>query len=147
MSCTHKVLCGHVNICLQPCACLLHLLFPLELVNSWSGIRKEVSCSQIRLFALFFFFQNSMGVELGTHINLQRSLLVTNAEATQTCRAGVRTQPPAEGGGQTTSERRCVLATTRPLPSHLCFLDPKKHKSCWTFHLNLQSVILYFNSV
>ena len=60
-----------------------------------------------------------MGVELGTYINLQRSLLVTNAEATQTCRAGVRNQPPAEGGGQTTSERRCVLATTGPLPSHL----------------------------
>lgn len=60
-----------------------------------------------------------MGVEPGTHINLQRSLLETNAEATQTHKAGVRTQPPAEGGGQTTSERACVLATTSPLPSHL----------------------------
>ena len=60
-----------------------------------------------------------MGVEPGTHINLQRSLLVTDAEVTQTCRAGVRIQSPAEGGGQTTSERRCSLATIGPLPSHL----------------------------
>lgn len=95
-------------------------LVPTGLVSSWSGIRKEVSFSQTRLFtSIFFFFSNGMGVEPGTHINLQRSLLVTNAEVTQTCSAGVRIQSPAGGGGQTTSERRCSLATIGPLPSHL----------------------------